>query len=70
MISKEIPAILKIWPFDDDNITIVILIQQENERTHIGPNDEKYRMVVFKIWFECPTEMSISQLEYFGPWIL
>ncbi|XP_074373603.1 uncharacterized protein LOC141713943 [Apium graveolens] len=47
LINKVLPAILEKWPFDDENITLVI--QQDNARTHIDPNDEEFCLAVSKL---------------------
>ncbi|KAL6508986.1 hypothetical protein OROHE_021545 [Orobanche hederae] len=46
LVNKVLPAILEKWPFDDRDMTIII--QQDNARTHIDPNDEEFRLAVAK----------------------
>ncbi|XP_017240013.1 uncharacterized protein LOC108212812 [Daucus carota subsp. sativus] len=44
LITKVLPAILEKWPARDVNKPI--LIQQDNARTHINPDDEEFRLAV------------------------
>lgn len=44
MCGKVVPAIQNMWP--DEDIGKTFLIQQDNARTHVLPNDEAFLQVV------------------------
>lgn len=72
LTQKVIPAILAKWPPEDFGKTIVI--QQDNARTHIDPNDEVFRECVsrqnFDIQLKCQPpnspDLNILDLGFFN----
>lgn len=50
LINDVMPAIIKKWPREDANLPIII--QQDNARTHIDPNDREFCEAVRKTGFD------------------